>query len=60
MCKRIIILARKYSILCEEPVCTEQGNAALMCKRTLRIARKNSICEETGCTEQGIATLIDV
>ena len=29
MCKRIIILARK---LCEEPVCTEQGNAGLMYK----------------------------
>ena len=59
MCKRIIILARKYSIR-EEPVCTEQGNAALMCKRRIILARKNSICEETECTEQGNAALIDV
>ena len=59
MCKRIIILARKYSI-CEEPVCTEQGNSALMCKRIIILARKNSVCEETECTEQGNAALIDV
>ena len=59
MCKRIIILARKYSIR-EEPVCTEQGNAALMCKRIIILARKNSVCEETECTEQGNAALIDI
>ena len=58
MCKRIIILARKYSILCEEPVYTEQGNAALMCKRIIILARKNSVCEEPVCTEQGSAALM--
>ena len=40
MYKRIIALA------IVGPVCTEQGNAALMCKRRIILARKNSICEE--------------
>ena len=59
MYKRIIVPARRYSV-CEEPVCTEQGSAALMCKRIIILARKNSVCEETECTEQGNAALIDV
>ena len=57
MCKRIIILARKYSV-CEEPVCTEQGNAGLVYKCIIILARKYSVCEEPECTEQGSAALM--
>ena len=45
MYKRIIALARKYS-LCKEPVCTEQGSAALMYKRIIALSRKYSVMEE--------------
>ena len=45
MYKRIIALARKYS-LCEEPVCTEQGTAALMYERIVALSRKYSVMEE--------------
>ena len=44
MYKRIIVL---YSVY-EEPVCTEQGSAALI----------YSLCEEPVCTEQGSAVLM--
>ena len=57
MYKRIIVLARKFSV-CEEPVCTEQGSAALMYKRIIILARKYSVCEEPVCTEQGSAALM--
>ena len=43
MYKRIIVLARKYSE-CEEPVCTEQGSAALIYKRIIVLARKYIVC----------------
>ena len=49
---------RSRVTICEEPVCTEQGNAALMCKRIIILARKNSVCEEPVCTEQGSAALM--
>ena len=54
MCKRIIILERKYSV-CEEPVCTEQGSAALMYERIIVPARRYSVCGEHVCTDQGSA-----
>ena len=57
MCKRIIILARKYSV-CEEHVCNEEGNAGLMYKCIIILARKYSVCEEPVCTEQGSADLM--